>query len=351
MLKTKARVLIVDDSALVRQILTEGLSKQAGIEVVGTAPDPFIARDKIVKLKPDVLTLDVEMPRMDGIEFLKHLMPQHPMPVIIVSSLTEKGKEVTIQALKAGAIDFVTKPSSQFGGQGLSEILKELTVKVKMASKVDVSQWKVETKAKPVKLLRTNKALAETTDKVVAIGASTGGTEALRKVINSLPRTFPGVVITQHMPPGFTKSFAASLDKTSEMEVREAKDGDRVMPGVALIAEGGKHLTVERRGGYYYAISKEGEKVSGHCPSVDVLLNSVAKAAGKNAVGAVLTGMGKDGAEGLLAMRTAGGRTMNQDEKTSVVYGMPKEAYNNGGSEAQVPIEDVSKLMMRYLKL
>ena len=344
----KTRVLIVDDSALVRQMLSEALGRDPDLEVVGTASDPFVARDKIVKLKPHVLTLDVEMPRMDGIEFLKHLMPQYPMPVVIVSSLTEKGKQTTLDAMAAGALDFVTKPSSQFGGQGLEAIVSELCTKIKIASTIDVSRWKGQRVAKVEKVSESS-ALAETTDKVVAIGSSTGGTEAVRKIINALPRTFPGIVITQHMPAGFTKSFADSLNRDALMQVKEAETGDRIMPGLVLIAPGAKHMTVHRSGGYYHVTCQEGEKVSGHCPSVDVLFNSVAKSVGSNAVGAILTGMGRDGADGLLAMKEAGAETMAQDEKSCVVFGMPKEAYKCGATKRMVPLDQIPTVLNRLL--
>jgi len=343
------KVLVVDDSALVRQILSQGLSQDKGIDVIATAPDPFVARDKVVKLKPDVITLDIEMPRMDGIEFLQRLMPQFPVPVVVVSSLTEKGKTTTFEALKAGAVDFVTKPSSQFGGQGLNNILCELRDKIKVASQVDVSKWKSKEKQSSIPKVRSDKALSETTDKVIAIGASTGGTEALRRILVTLPAVFPGIVITQHMPPGFTKSFADSLNRDCQMEVLEASDGDRVLPGRILIAPGGLQMTVVRSGGTYLVKCKEGAKVSGHCPSVDVLMHSVAQAAGANSIGVVLTGMGRDGADGLLSMRKAGSRALAQDEKTSVVYGMPKEAFENGAAEKVLPLENIPNQLMSWL--
>lgn len=320
----KIKVLIVDDSALVREILIKALSLDPGIEVIGTASNPYIARDKIVQLKPDVITLDVEMPRMDGVDFLRRLMPQYPIPVVMVSALTKKGASITLDALEAGAIDFVTKPSTDIS-RGLSEMLSELITKVKVAASANVQSWKaknIQTK----KIAPNISALTESTDKVIAIGASTGGTEAIRKIISSFPANMPGVVIVQHMPPGFTKHFADNLNQISEMEVVEAKTNDRVIPGRVLIAPGGKHMTVKRSGGNYIVYCMEGETVSGHCPSVNVLFKSVARYVGSNAIGVILTGMGGDGAEGLLEMRQAGARTIAQDEASSVVFGMPKVA-------------------------
>ena len=302
------RVLIVDDSALVREILSAGLAKDPEIEVVGTAANPFIARDKIVELKPDVLTLDVEMPRMDGVEFLRRLMPQYPLPVIMVSALTPKGAQITLEALEAGAVDFVTKPSSDVA-RGLNAMLADLRQKVKMSAAVNLSSWKnLARKREKIAPVVVRGALAESTDKVIAIGASTGGTEAIRRVIRAFQANMPGIVIVQHMPPGFTKHFSDGLNDICEMEVREACSGDRIMPGRVLIAPGGKHMTVRRSGGVYLVDCQENENVNGHCPSVDVLFYSVARYVGANAMGVILTGMGGDGADGLLAMRQAGAR-------------------------------------------
>ncbi len=344
----KIKVLIVDDSALVRQILTQGLSKDPEIEVVGTASDPYIARDKILTHQPDVVTLDVEMPRMDGVQFLKRLMPQHPIPVLMVSSLTERGKETTMQALEAGAIDFVTKPSSNIG-QGLSAMLVELQNKVKLASRANVRHWK---KAN-FEIRRLQKegshSLAESTDKVIAIGASTGGTEAIRHILQQLPADTPGIVVVQHMPPGFTNMFAKRLDQLSAMKVKEAVSGDRVLRGCVLIAPGDYHMCVKRSGGTYRVDCWQGDKVCGHRPSVDVLFRSVAEAAGVNALGVLLTGMGQDGAEGMLAMRREAAHTLAQDEKTSVVYGMPKVAKEIGGVEVVVPIQEMARSIIALL--
>jgi Chemotaxis response regulator containing a CheY-like receiver domain and a methylesterase domain len=272
----KIRVLVVDDSALVRQILSSGLALDPAIEVVGSASDPYIARDKIVQLKPDVLTLDVEMPRMDGVQFLRRLMPQYPLPVVMVSSLTQRGKQITIDALEAGAVDFVAKPTSNVSA-GLNAMLMELRAKIKIASTANVSHWKSKRSSLPQKALASSSALAESTDKVIAIGASTGGTEAIKKVIAQFHATTPGVVIVQHMPAGFTKMFADRLNQLCAMEVKEAENEDRVMSGRILIAPGAKHMRVIRSGGIYQVTCEPGEKVSGHCPSVDVMMESVAK--------------------------------------------------------------------------
>ena len=339
------RVLVVDDSALVREILAQGLSLDPKIEVVGTAADPYVARDKIVKLKPDVLTLDVEMPRMDGVEFLRRLMPQWPLPVLMVSALTQRGKQITLEALEAGAVDFVTKPTVDIA-RGLNAMLAELRAKVKTVAKANVSAWKKFPSISQQPSIPKSQALAETTDKVIAIGASTGGTEAIRQIISQFPPVMPGVVVVQHMPAGFTKMFAQRLDEQCAMSVKEAETGDRIMQGRVLIAPGDFHLSVRRSGGMYQAECKDGEKVCGHRPSVEVLFESVAKHVGANAIGIVLTGMGRDGADGMLAMRKTGARTLAQDEATSVVFGMPKEAYERGGAEKFVPLHKIAPTIM-----
>ena len=345
----RIRVLVVDDSALVRELLTAGLAKDPELEVVGSAANPFIARDKIVELRPDVLTLDVEMPRMDGVDFLRRLMPQYPIPVIMVSALTQKGAQITLEALEAGAIDFVTKPSTDVA-RGLNQMLADLRQKIKMAAQVDLSAWKHRAvkreKTGPV-VVRT--ALSESTDKVIAIGASTGGTEAIRRVISAFPANMPGIVIVQHMPPGFTKHFSDNLNEICEMDVQEAQTGDRVMPGRVLIAPGGKHMTVRRSGGIYLVDCQEGENVNGHCPSVDELFHSVARYVAGNAVGVILTGMGGDGAEGLLAMRQAGAKTIAQDETSCVVFGMPKVAIERGAVERIGPLDSIPQMIVSTL--
>lgn len=326
------RVLIVDDSATARAVLTDILASDPMIDVVGTASDAYIARDKIVELRPDVICLDVEMPRMDGITFLKRLMHYMPLPVIMVSSLTQAGAKTTLDALEAGAVDFVPKPHSHIY-DGKDEMRHELIAKIKIAAKVKVKQHLLRN----VQQANTT-SLAETTHKILAIGASTGGTEALKDVLMGLPRNAPGTVIVQHMPANFTGPLAERLNSLCAMEVREARNGDSITPGLVLIAPGDYHMVVRRSGARYYVEIGSGEKVSGHRPSADVLLNSVAKIAGSNAIGVLLTGMGADGARGLLAMRNAGARTIGQDEASCVVYGMPKVAYELGAVEKQLPL-------------
>lgn len=345
----RIKVLVIDDSALVREILTEGLAADPGIEVVGSAADPYSARDKILELHPDVLSLDVEMPRMDGVEFLRKLMPQYPLPVVMVSALTEKGAKVTLDSLEAGAIDFVTKPRADIA-RGLGEMLMELRVKLKIASTVNVSHWKHRKEELPASLKKAESELINTTDKIIAVGASTGGTEAIRKLLLNFPVNTPGVVIVQHMPEKFTRSFAERLNMNSPMEVREAAEGDRVMTGRVLIAPGNRHMSVKRSGGYYHVVLNDGEPVCGHRPSVDVLMHSVAECAGDNAVGVMLTGMGEDGASAMLEMRNKGARTFAQDKETSVVFGMPKKAFENGGAEQLVPLEEIPDKVLGVFK-
>jgi len=318
------------------------------ITVVGTAADPYIARDKILKLEPDVLTLDVEMPRMDGVAFLQKLMPQYPIPVIMVSALTERGKKITMDALEAGAIDFVTKPSTGVS-RGLNAMMNDLREKVKIAATADVSHWLSSKQAVPQNL-QAHRVLSGGTDKVIAIGASTGGTEAIRTMIKMFPATTPGVTIVQHMPPGFIQAFAESLNRQSAMNVKEAENGDRIMPGRVLIAPGGKQMSVYRSGGVYLTKIFDGERVNGHCPSVETMMNSVAEHVGDNAVGVMLTGMGGDGGRGLLAMRKAGARTFAQDEKTSVVFGMPKVAFDLGAVEKLLPINALVPAILKSLE-
>ncbi len=341
----KIRVLVVDDSAITRQVIGQGLSMDPGIEVCGYAADPYEARDKIIELLPEVLTLDVEMPRMDGLEFLKRLLPQPPLPGVMVSSLTEKGKQITLDALESGAVDFVLKPSRE-SGVGLGDMLLELRTKVKIAASTDVSKWK---------RLRTfsggslSRPLAESTDKIIAIGASTGGTDALRQVLGGLPPATPGMVVVQHMPPGFTGMFAARLNQICPMEVKEAVSGDRILTGRILIAPGGLQMKVVRKGGSFSVECAGREKISGHCPSADVLLQSVAQEAGSKGIGVILTGMGSDGAEGLLAMRRQGARTLAQDEASSIVFGMPKVAFENGGAEVLIPLDEIAGTILGFL--
>lgn len=350
MVTGKIKVLVVDDSALVRDILEKGLSADPEIEVVGKAGDVYAARDKIVFLKPDVITLDVEMPRMDGVEFLKRLMPQYPLPVVMVSAMTKEGSQITLDALAAGAVDFVLKPSTKLG-TALTEMMTDLIEKVKVARYANVSKWKDDTFRQKIKVSKlSRKVLEGSTDKVIAMGASTGGTVALTNVLTGFPANMPGIVVVQHMPPVFTRLFAESLNQSTKLEVKEAEDGDRIITGRVLIAPGDYQMEVVRSGGYYLVECKRGEKVNGHCPSVDVLFHSVARNVGSNALGVILTGMGRDGANGMLAMRMAGAATFAQDESTSVVYGMPKEAYKNGGAEKMVALNDIAPEVIRALK-
>lgn len=342
------RVLIIDDSALVRQLLSQGLAADPEIEVVGTAVDAYDARDKIVALTPDVLTLDVEMPRMDGVQFLRRLMPQYPLPVVMVSTLTQRGAQVTIDALEAGAVDFVAKPSAG-QGFGFTEILGELRIKIKTAATVDVSSWQGQGFQRPTPFVRPVPLPPGAADRIVAIGASTGGTEAIRQLVEGFPATMPGVVIVQHMPAGFTRMFAERLNQLCAMEVKEAAHGDAVRPGRVLIAPGGQHLRLARAAGGFVVHCAPGEKVSGHCPSVDVLMHSVATVAGAKGIGVLLTGMGADGADGLCALRRVGGRTLAQDQATSVVFGMPRVAFERGGAERLVAIDQMAAATLRLL--
>lgn len=333
------KVLIVDDSAIVRKILTQELGTDPEIEVVGTAPDPYVARDKIVQLNPDVLTLDVEMPRMDGITFLTKLMKARPMPVIILSSLTPEGSKTALAGLEAGAVDVMSKPGSAYT---VTDVCQSLIQKIKAVAHAHVVY------REPVNAKKSGiaTAMAETTDKIFAIGASTGGVQALTVVLTSMPSNAPGTVIVQHMPAMFTKSFAQRLNTLCQVEIREAHDGEHVIPGRVLIAPGGYHMLLQRSGASYYVTIKDGPMVCHQKPSVEVLFNSVAKYAGANAVGAILTGMGDDGADGLLAMRKAGARTVGQDEASCVVYGMPKAAFDKGGVEKVVPLDRVTQTML-----
>ncbi|MBN1592580.1 MAG: chemotaxis response regulator protein-glutamate methylesterase [Candidatus Coatesbacteria bacterium] len=330
------KVLIVDDSAIVRKLLADELSRDPEIDVIGTAPDPYVARDKIVKLSPDVVTLDIEMPRMDGLAFLHKLMQYFPLPVIIISSLTPKGGQMALEALEAGAVEVLCKPGASYT---VSEMSSQLIDKIKAAARVNVSKRKAEIQSF---LSKKKLALTKTTNKIVAIGASTGGTEALRAVLTSLPSNSPGTMVVQHMPEHFTRSFADRLNTLCEMKVKEAEDGDRVLPGTVLIAPGNRHLLLRRSGAVYYAQVKDGPLVCRQRPAADVLFKSVAKFAGANAVGVILTGMGDDGARGLLEMRQNGAFTIGQDEKTCVVYGMPKVAAELGAVQSVLPIDRIA---------
>ncbi|MGH8038806.1 MAG: protein-glutamate methylesterase/protein-glutamine glutaminase [Stenotrophomonas sp.] len=343
------RVLIVDDSAVVRQMLSEILGSDPGIEVVGTAADPLLAREKIKRLAPDVITLDVEMPRMDGLAFLENLMRLHPLPVVMISSLTERGADTTLQALALGAVDFISKPKFDVA-RGLQGYAEEIIGKVKMAARS-----RVRTLARPITPRITLDAVAptparsiqfRTTDRLIAIGASAGGTEALRVVLEGLPADAPAVVLTQHLPATFSTPFAERLDRHSAMSVREATDGEAVLPGHAYLPPGGKHLRVIRDGARWRCRVDDGPAVNRHKPAVDVLFRSVAESAGANAIGAILTGMGDDGARGLLELKNVGAPTLVQDEATSVVWGMPGAAFKLGAAEEQVPLERIADRLM-----
>ncbi|MBF0361988.1 MAG: chemotaxis response regulator protein-glutamate methylesterase [Oligoflexia bacterium] len=340
----KIKVLIIDDSALVRHILKSGLANDPEIEVVGMANDPFEASERIVELRPDVLTLDVEMPKMDGIEFLKQLLPQYPIPVIMISSSTERGSRITMQALEVGAVDFLTKSRTDIQGS-LNSLITQLRAKIKMAAKVDVrkmmnSLFSAEARVQEVTGLDL--------DKVIAIGVSTGGFETMRYILKSLPRTMPGMVVTQHMPPGYTKTYAERLSDCTQLNVVEAKDGDQIFPGKVLVAPGGLQMEVEGKGTYTVRCY-EGEKVNGHCPSVDVLFNSMAKRVGRKGIGLILTGMGDDGADGMLAMKNAGAHTIAQDEESSVVFGMPKMAIERGATKEIVSLKKIPDKLIATL--
>lgn len=341
------RVLIVDDSALVRKILSNGMAKDPDIAVVGQAGDPYQARDLLVELRPDVITLDVEMPRMDGVTFLKRYMSVLPTPTIMISSLTQEGKRITLQALEAGAVDVIAKPAVGVV-DGLPLLLEDINRRIKLAASVNVSHYAHRS---PVREVEPVTNLDETTDRLIAIGASTGGVEALGRIIPAFPADAPGIVIVQHMPPGFTATFAERLNTMSRMNVKEAEQGDRVMAGRVLLAPGGaRHMMVVRSGGEYRVSLKEGEPVNYSRPAVDVLFDSVAMAAGSNAAAALLTGMGKDGAQGLLKIRRAGGRTFAQDEASSVVFGMPQVAIQVGGAETVAALDRIPGLLLSSTK-
>lgn len=335
----KIRVLIVDDSILFREVLLRGISADADIEVVATAKDPYDARDKIITYEPDVMTCDVEMPKMNGIEFVQKLMPQYPLPIIVVSSASG----TVFDALSAGAVEFVNKPDMS-SVKSVESFINDLTAKIKIAAHAKVQK---EFKELPHYKIESNKIADKS--KIIAIGASTGGTEALSQVLKRFPKESPGIVVVQHIPPNFSRMFAERLNSTIELEVREAKTGDYVEKGLALIAPGDKHMIIRRIGERYKVECFEAEKVNGHCPSVDVLFESVAKEVGKNAVGVILTGMGYDGAKGLMSMRRKGARTIGQDEKSCVVYGMPKVAYNIGAVEKQVSLDSIATVIFSVL--
>lgn len=345
----KIKVLVIDDSALIRSLLTEIINSQRDMEVVGAAPDPLVARDMIKQLNPDVLTLDVEMPKMDGLDFLEKLMRLRPMPVVMVSTLTERGSEITMRALELGAVDFVTKPKMSIT-EGMLEYTDLIADKIRAASQAKVatlSRHPVSPNGgtEPVKL--RNPLISS--EKLLIIGASTGGTEAIKSFLLKMPSDCPGILITQHMPAGFTKSFANRLDSLCQISVKEAQGGERVLPGHAFIAPGDKHLLLARSGANYVTELSDAPPVNRHKPSVDVLFDSAAELAGKNAIGVILTGMGKDGAVGMARMKEAGAYNFAQNEESCVVYGMPKEAVAHGGVDEVAHLEELPKLVLNYL--
>jgi two-component system chemotaxis response regulator CheB len=345
----KIKVLVIDDSALIRSLLTEIINSQRDMEVVGAAPDPLIARDMIKQLNPDVLTLDVEMPKMDGLDFLERLMRLRPMPVVMVSTLTERGSEITMRALELGATDFVTKPKMSIS-DGMREYTDIIADKIRAASQARIASFPRQS-ASAIRndapaLLRNPLVSSE---KLLIIGASTGGTEAIKSFLLQMPSDCPGILITQHMPAGFTKSFANRLDSLCQISVKEAEGGERILPGHAYIAPGDKHLLLAKSGANYVTQLSDAPPVNRHKPSVDVLFDSAAAFAGKNVIGVILTGMGRDGAAGMLQMKIAGAYNFAQNEESCVVYGMPKEAVAHGGVNEVAHLNDLPKLVLNYL--
>ncbi len=336
-------IFIIDDSAVVRQVLTQVLNSINGFTVIGSASDPIFAQQKLPQHWPDVIVLDIEMPRMDGITFLKQLMHERPTPVVICSTLTTKGASVVMEAMSAGAVDIITKPTVNLKGF-LEESRLLMRDAIQGAAKANINKIEANIAIKQHNV--PLKAMAETTDRVIAIGASTGGTQAIEHVLTCLPKTSPGIVIVQHMPEAFTASFAQRLDGLCQVTVHEAKNNDRVIPGKVLIAPGGKHLLLRRSGAQYRVEVKDGPLVTRHRPSVNVLFRSVATSAGANAIGIIMTGMGDDGAKGLKELREAGGKTVGQDEPSSVVYGMPKEALKLGAVEKELALNKIAEFIV-----
>jgi len=337
----KIKVLIVDDSLLFREWLRKGLSGHAGIEVIATAVDAFDARDKILEFEPDVMTCDVEMPKMNGLEFLRRLIPQYPLPTILISTVSY----TVFDALNSGAVDFVAKPTNMTADY-MNGFFEDLVQRIHVAAKINIENLRRnQSVMKPV----DSRAGLSSSFRIIAIGASTGGTEAITSILKMLPATVPGIVIVQHIPSGFSKMFADRLNQLCRVSVKEAKTGDYVEPGTVLIAPGDQHMRVHRVGNSYKVECYPGDRVTGHCPSVDVLFDSVAKEAGDKAIGIILTGMGYDGSKGLLMMRRKGGRTIGQDAKSSVVYGMPKAAFEVGAVERQAPLSHIPELINKWL--
>ncbi|MFG6440547.1 protein-glutamate methylesterase/protein-glutamine glutaminase [Roseateles sp. LKC17W] len=350
----KTTVVVVDDSALVRSILTEIINRQTDMECIGAAADPLLAREMIRNLNPDVITLDVEMPRMDGLDFLSRLMRLRPMPVVMVSTLTERGAEVTLKALELGAVDFVAKPKIGVA-DGIRLLAQDITDKIRIAAKAHIRRAPpppaagsaAPAPAKPVTMASLGRA---STEKLIFIGASTGGTEATKDVLVNLPADSPAVVITQHMPPGFTKSYAARLDGLCKIRVKEAQDGERILPGHGYIAPGGLHLTVERSGANYIARVQDGDPINRHKPSVEALFLSAARVVGQNAIGIMLTGMGADGARAMKVMKDAGSYNYCQDEASCVVFGMPREAIAAGAADEVLPLNQIAGKVLERLR-
>ena len=345
----KTRVVVVDDSALVRGLLSEIIDRQPDMTCVGAASDPLVAREMIRNLNPDVITLDVEMPHMDGIEFLSRLMRLRPMPVVMVSTLTERGADVTLKALELGAVDFVAKPKIGVS-DGLRQLGADITEKIRTAARARVHRLAAPAPAGTAAAAPPASLGRLSTEKIIFIGASTGGTEATREVLVKLPADAPAVMITQHMPPGFTKSYAARLDSLCRISVAEAQDGERILPGHAYLAPGGRHLSVERSGANYIARVRDGDPVNRHKPSVEVLFESAARVVGRNALGVMLTGMGADGAAAMKSMRDAGSWNLAQDEASCVVFGMPREAIAHGAAHEVLPLAQIAPRLMDWLR-
>lgn len=346
----KIRVVVVDDSALVRGLLSEIINRQKDMECVGTANDPLIAREMIRDLDPDVITLDIEMPKMDGLDFLARLMRLRPMPVVMISTLTERGAEVTMRALELGAVDFVSKPRIGLT-DGINDLSGQIVEKIRIAAAAHIRRSVPQSISKPIvkKEAAVPAAGRISTEKLVCIGASTGGTEAIKEILTALPADAPGILITQHMPPGFTTSFAARLNSLCKITVQEAVNGSRVLPGHAYIAPGGKHLRVDRSGANYICVVEDGELVNRHKPSVEVLFRSVARVVGKNAFGIMLTGMGNDGAKAMKEMKDAGSYNYVQDEASCIVFGMPREAIHCGAANEVLPLTEIAPALLGRL--